>query len=216
MRSVIRRSVSSLRLAPRASQFTEFHASRYIRKDVPIAVPSLGDSITEATVIEWTKSLGDLVQEDDVLVVLETDKVTVDVRSTGSGVLVQQFAAADDEIVVGAPLAMLDDSGTVPAAAAMPATGGSSETTLQTTPGSIDSPSHLASSPARVPMIRFRYGALRAIDSAESQRVPSVPSLSAQAPEIDTGASDASTLPPMYGRPPISAAEAECITIGGW
>ena len=40
-----------------------------------IDVPSLGDSISEATIIEWTVNVGESVAEDDVLVILETDKV---------------------------------------------------------------------------------------------------------------------------------------------
>ncbi|ETN00137.1 hypothetical protein PPTG_18305, partial [Phytophthora nicotianae INRA-310] len=45
--------------------------------DVP--VPSMGDSISEGTVVEWLKQPGDAVAEDEVVVVLETDKVSVDV-----------------------------------------------------------------------------------------------------------------------------------------
>jgi 2-oxoglutarate dehydrogenase E2 component (dihydrolipoamide succinyltransferase) len=70
--------------------------------DVP--VPSMGDSISEGTVVEWIKQPGDAVAEDEVVVVLETDKVSVDVRAPFAGAMGQQLAAIDDNVLVGAPL----------------------------------------------------------------------------------------------------------------
>ncbi|KAG3073003.1 Dihydrolipoyllysine-residue succinyltransferase component of 2-oxoglutarate dehydrogenase complex [Phytophthora idaei] len=70
--------------------------------DVP--VPSMGDSISEGTVVEWLKQPGDAVAEDEVVVVLETDKVSVDVRAPYAGAMGQQLAAIDDNVLVGAPL----------------------------------------------------------------------------------------------------------------
>ncbi|EGZ18791.1 hypothetical protein PHYSODRAFT_301304 [Phytophthora sojae] len=70
--------------------------------DVP--VPSMGDSISEGTVVEWLKQPGDAVAEDEVVVVLETDKVSVDVRAPFAGAMGQQLAAIDDNVLVGAPL----------------------------------------------------------------------------------------------------------------
>ena len=58
----------------------------------------LGDAISEGTVVEWKKSVGDEVSEDEVVAVIETDKVTVDVRSTHVGVVVKLFAAVDDVV----------------------------------------------------------------------------------------------------------------------
>ncbi|KAL3657138.1 hypothetical protein V7S43_017932 [Phytophthora oleae] len=70
--------------------------------DVP--VPSMGDSISEGTVVEWIKQPGDAVAEDEVVVVLETDKVSVDVRAPFAGAMGQHLAAIDDNVLVGAPL----------------------------------------------------------------------------------------------------------------
>lgn len=75
-----------------------------------IVVPSMGDSISEGTVVEWLKQVGDPVQVDDVVVVLETDKVSVDVRSSVGGILEKQEASVDDTVNVGAVLAIIDDS----------------------------------------------------------------------------------------------------------
>lgn len=71
---------------------------------VSVPVPSMGDSISEGTVVEWTKAPGDFVGTDEVVVVLETDKVSVDVRAPFSGVLEAQLAQIDDNVLVGAPL----------------------------------------------------------------------------------------------------------------
>ncbi|KAJ0402243.1 hypothetical protein P43SY_008235 [Pythium insidiosum] len=71
---------------------------------VDVPVPSMGDSISEGTVVEWLKAPGDAVHADDVVVVLETDKVSVDVRAPFAGVLDSQLAAIDDNVLVGAPL----------------------------------------------------------------------------------------------------------------
>ncbi|KAJ0400415.1 hypothetical protein P43SY_001693 [Pythium insidiosum] len=71
---------------------------------VDVPVPSMGDSISEGTVVEWLKAPGDAVAADDVVVVLETDKVSVDVRAPFAGQLSKQLAAIDDNVLVGAPL----------------------------------------------------------------------------------------------------------------
>ena len=55
----------------------------------PILVPTLGESVTEATVAKWIKKTGDNVNEDEPLVELETDKVNVEVPSPSNGILDQ-------------------------------------------------------------------------------------------------------------------------------
>ena len=80
-----------------------------------IMTPALGESVTEATVARWTKKPGDAVKKDEILVELETDKVSLEVASPADGVL-ESIAAADGETVV--PGALL---GTVTAGAAVSA-----------------------------------------------------------------------------------------------
>ena len=55
-------------------------------------VPALGESITEGTISKWMKNEGELVNVDDVIAVVETDKVTVDIKSSYKGVLSRQLA----------------------------------------------------------------------------------------------------------------------------
>ncbi|KAG3022536.1 Dihydrolipoyllysine-residue succinyltransferase component of 2-oxoglutarate dehydrogenase complex [Phytophthora cactorum] len=85
-----------------------------------VPVPSMGDSISEGTVVEWLKAPGDFVDTDEVVVVLETDKVSVDVRAPFSGVLEAQLAQIDENVLVGVPLfnVVKQAAGSAPAAAA--------------------------------------------------------------------------------------------------
>lgn len=79
---------------------------------IAVAVPSLGESITEAIIVGWEKQVGEFVQADEPLVELETDKVTVMVPAPAGGVLVAQLKAAGDRVLVGEPLATLDPAAT--------------------------------------------------------------------------------------------------------
>jgi 2-oxoglutarate dehydrogenase E2 component (dihydrolipoamide succinyltransferase) len=88
-----------------------------------IRVPTLGESVTEATVGKWFKQPGDAVAVDEPLVELETDKVTLEVPAPAAGVL-GEIAAKDGQTVgVGAILGSIKDGATAskPAAAAAPA-----------------------------------------------------------------------------------------------
>jgi len=78
----------------------------------------MGDSITEGTIITWQKKAGDWVNADDVIVVLETDKVSVDVRAPRSGMIKEVIGAEGDTVGVGAPLAKIDTAATKPEGAA--------------------------------------------------------------------------------------------------
>lgn len=84
---------------------------------VEIVVPTLGESVTEATVAKWLKNVGDAVAADEPLVELETDKVSLEVPAPSAGTLSEIIAANGAEVMVGAVLGSLDESG----AAAAPA-----------------------------------------------------------------------------------------------
>ena len=72
-----------------------------------IKVPTLGESVTEATIGQWFKATGDAVQADEPLVELETDKVTIEVPAPVSGTLGDIVAAEGETVEVGSLLAML-------------------------------------------------------------------------------------------------------------
>jgi 2-oxoglutarate dehydrogenase E2 component (dihydrolipoamide succinyltransferase) len=88
-----------------------------------IKVPVLGESVTTAIVARWLKKAGDAVKADEPVVELETDKVSVEVPAPSAGTLGAISAEEGAEVEVGALLAMLEDGGPKPAAAATPAAG---------------------------------------------------------------------------------------------
>ncbi|AEI95056.1 2-oxoglutarate dehydrogenase complex dihydrolipoyllysine-residue succinyltransferase [Roseobacter litoralis] len=99
---------------------------------VDVMVPTLGESVTEATVSTWFKAVGDSVAQDEMLCELETDKVSVEVPAPASGVLTEILAAEGATIQAGGKLALLSSgdgasaapaSAPAPAAAAAPASG---------------------------------------------------------------------------------------------
>ena len=76
-----------------------------------ILVPMLGESITEATVSKWLKSEGDMVEADEPIVELETDKVNLEVPSPVSGVLSKINSKDGSVVEVGALLGSVSSNG---------------------------------------------------------------------------------------------------------
>ena len=74
-----------------------------------IRVPSLGESVVEATVGQWFKQAGDTVSADELLVELETDKVTVEVPAPASGVLAEIAVKSGETVAVGAVLGAISE-----------------------------------------------------------------------------------------------------------
>ena len=87
-----------------------------------IVVPTLGESVTEATVGKWLKSAGDAVAKDDVLVELETDKVAVEVSAEAAGTLSEIVASEGDTVEIGALLGRLGGANGASASAPAPKT----------------------------------------------------------------------------------------------
>ncbi len=83
-----------------------------------IMVPTLGESVSEATVAKWYKSVGDAVTKDEPLLELETDKVTLEVNAPVDGVLTEIAAQADSDVGVGALLGKIEAGKAAPAASA--------------------------------------------------------------------------------------------------
>lgn len=88
---------------------------------IEIRVPTLGESITEATVGKWFKKPGDAVKADEPLVELETDKVTIEVPSPSDGTLGDIAAKQGETVAIGAVLGALNEGGAAPAKAEAPA-----------------------------------------------------------------------------------------------
>ena len=75
-----------------------------------IVVPTLGESITEATVAKWLKSTGDSVEVDEPIVELETDKVNLEVPSPVNGVLGKISVSEGDVVEVGSTLGHINSN----------------------------------------------------------------------------------------------------------
>ena len=93
-----------------------------------VRVPTLGESVTEATVATWFKKPGDAVQADEMLCELETDKVTVEVPAPTAGTLGEIIAAEGETVGVDALLATInagEAAAAAPKAAAAPAAAAS-------------------------------------------------------------------------------------------
>jgi len=74
---------------------------------IEVMMPQMGESVVEATVIGWNKSVGDEVEEDETLLEISTDKVDSEVPSPAAGILVEILAEENDTIEVGQPIAII-------------------------------------------------------------------------------------------------------------
>ncbi|WP_281968392.1 2-oxoglutarate dehydrogenase complex dihydrolipoyllysine-residue succinyltransferase [Roseovarius nanhaiticus] len=93
---------------------------------IDVMVPTLGESVSEATVSTWFKKAGDTVEADEMLCELETDKVSVEVPSPGAGTLSEILANEGDTVQAGGKLAVLSsgsDAGVAQATDEAPADG---------------------------------------------------------------------------------------------
>src|SRR5882757_9608780 len=86
-----------------------------------IRVPTLGESVTEATIGRWFKKAGDAVAVDEPLVELETDKVTIEVPAPSAGTLGEIVAKDGETVAVGALLGQITDGAAAAKPAAAPA-----------------------------------------------------------------------------------------------
>ena len=87
-----------------------------------IRVPTLGESVSEATIGKWFKKVGEAVALDEPLVELETDKVTIEVPAAAAGVLAEITAQEGDTVEVNALLGQISTDGAAVAATPKPAT----------------------------------------------------------------------------------------------
>jgi len=78
---------------------------------VTVTMPQLGETVTEGTILSWAKQPGDMVEEDEVLLEISTDKVDTEVPSPAAGVLQEILVAEGETVSVGTPLAVLAEAG---------------------------------------------------------------------------------------------------------
>ena len=73
-----------------------------------LLLPKMGESVEEATIINWLKDIGDKIDEDDLIVEIATDKVDSEVPSEVSGILIEKLCNVNDVVKVGQPLAIIE------------------------------------------------------------------------------------------------------------
>lgn len=86
---------------------------------IDVKVPMLSESVSEGTLLEWKKKVGEAVARDEILIDIETDKVVLEVPSPQAGVLVEIVAQDGETVVADQVLARIDTAAT--AAAEVPA-----------------------------------------------------------------------------------------------
>lgn len=86
---------------------------------IDIKVPTVGESITEVTLLKWTKKDGTYVDRDEVIAELESEKATFEVNAEQAGIL-KHGATEGDTIIIGTVLAQIDETATKPAEEAKP------------------------------------------------------------------------------------------------
>ncbi|EIM20161.1 CoA-dependent acyltransferase [Wallemia mellicola CBS 633.66] len=105
------------RLIPK-TQLRSLHTSASLR-DI-VKVPQMAESITEGTLKQWNKKLGEFVNQDEEVATIETDKIDVSVNAPQSGKITELFASEEDTVEVGADLFNLE-AGEAPAEESKPA-----------------------------------------------------------------------------------------------
>ncbi len=113
-----------------------------------IRVPTLGESVTEATIAQWYKKPGDAVVMDEPLCELETDKVTIEVPAQSAGVLAEVVVNEGETVEVGALLGSIGEGAGTAAPAASEAAAAPAETPQAETASEAETPQEATPSPA--------------------------------------------------------------------
>eukprot|EP01052_Picozoa_sp_SAG31_P010054 SAG31_NODE_540_length_14288_cov_51.958066_3_plen_253_part_00 len=128
---------------------------------INVAVPGMGDSITEGELGQWNVAIGESVFVDDVLCEIETDKVQTDVKATFNGTVAAILAQPGDTVTVNQDIITIveGEGGTEPAKPAPAAAANLPSPPAPIPPAAVESASPTDPSGShRKPMIQFRYG----------------------------------------------------------
>jgi 2-oxoglutarate dehydrogenase E2 component (dihydrolipoamide succinyltransferase) len=120
---------------------------------IEIKVPTLGESVTEATIARWLKNEGDSVKRDEPVVELETDKVNVEVPSPAAGVLEHIEVKAGGTVNVGAVLGAVKEGAAAPSAESKPAAKAEAKP-APAQPAKAAAPAPAAAAPPPPPSVR--------------------------------------------------------------
>jgi pyruvate dehydrogenase E2 component (dihydrolipoamide acetyltransferase) len=113
-----------------------------------VLMPQLGETVTEGTVANWHKKVGDKVAADEIILDIETDKVSMEIPSPGNGFITQILVPAGTTVAVGTVLAVVEAS--MSAAAAAPAAAAPAPAAAKSAPAPASAPAS-AEAPAGAP-----------------------------------------------------------------
>jgi len=127
---------------------------------IEVKVPTLGESVTEATIGQWLKQPGEAVKLDEPIASLETDKVAIEVNAPAAGIMGAQLFQAGDNVSVGALLATIE-AGSGAAAAPSPAPAAAAPAPAASAPAPAPAPADSTDPIALSPAVRraiLEYG----------------------------------------------------------
>ncbi|EHR77887.1 biotin attachment protein [Thermococcus litoralis DSM 5473] len=78
---------------------------------INVIMPKLGMTMKKGTIVEWKKNVGEMVEKDEVIAIVESEKLTGEVKAPASGVLVEKLHDVGDEVPVGEPIAIIETEG---------------------------------------------------------------------------------------------------------
>lgn len=159
---------------------------------IDVMVPTLGESVTEATVSTWFKKVGDAVAADEMLCELETDKVSVEVPAPAAGVLTEITAAEGATVQANGKLAVLSASGAASSAPAVAASAPSAATgkDVEDAPSAKKAMAEKGLTPDQV-IGTGRDGRIMKEDVAKAAAAAPAPAVTAPAPRAPVAADDA-------------------------
>ena len=111
------------------------------RTTVEITMPQMGESVTEGTILEWRKQVGDPVDQDEALVDVSTDKVDTEVPAPVAGTLIKVLVQADETVPVGTVLGEIEVNGEGPQSTVRSPQGDGSDEPVDGGPSTVDSTS---------------------------------------------------------------------------
>ncbi len=139
--------------------------------ELEVLLPKMGESVAEATIVQWVKNVGDAVEADEPIIEIATDKVDSEVPAPEDGVLIKQLCQEGDVIEVGQPIAIIQLEGganvSVPAKASAPAAAASSSSNGSETPKSVSDSTIVAEVSKEGPSGRFYSPLVRNIAKTE-------------------------------------------------
>ena len=78
---------------------------------VNIIMPKLGMTMKKGTIVEWKKKVGEKVEKDEVIAIVESEKLTGEAKAPASGILVEILHAVGEEVPVGEAIAVIETEG---------------------------------------------------------------------------------------------------------